>query len=309
MEELNILINDIVDTTIALTILLLMFTMGLHSKLKEAFLIWRTPRTLLVYLLSVVVLVPVAAFIVLEVVPDVPVEAKVGALLLAGAAGNAMVPKLSEKLGQDVKVAASILITLCLVTMISAPLVVQLAIPPELVTVDGGAVAATILKGVVIPIFIGVAIRQWWVKAANVITDPLTKIADSMLMVVIVLIIVKDIDVILDMGLITLAVVVGLSATYMAIGHLLGGPTLGGRMQMSMFSGQRNGAVAMLVASSAVPAAIPVIVAFGIIALVMGIAYMTTVGKGLIPDEPEEDEVGTDEPPAPTETTEASATA
>ena len=285
MDELSVLINSLIDSAIGLTILLLMFSMGLQSTFAEAFSLLRKPSKLIRYLISVVVLVPIVTFIGLEIIPDVPVEAQVGLLLLSGAAGNALVPKLGEKLGADIKESTSALITLALFSIISAPLVVALAVPPDEISVSGADVANTILNGVVLPVLIGVAIRQWWIKAANLITDPLTKLADSLLSVVVILIILKDLDVILGLGLRTIVVFVGFAIVYKAIGHLIGGPGLLERLQLGMFTSNRNGAIAMLVASSALPEALPAIVAFGVLVLVIDIPYMSLLGRGLMPDE------------------------
>lgn len=286
MEEINIFVNDLIDQFIGITILLVMFSMGLHSTFGEAFGLLREPGRLFRYLISVVVLVPIVAYLGLTIIPDVDVEAQVGLLLLAGAAGNGLVPKLAQKIGADLKEVTSGLIVLSLVTIVSAPIVLAMTIPPEDVSVDGLEVARIVLMGVVIPILVGAAIRQWWVKAAEIITAPLTKLADSLLTVVVLVIIVKDLDAIIDLGLYTLVVFLGFIVVYMAMGHALGSPGLSDRITLGMFTSNRNNAIAMLVAATALPAALGAIVAYAVLALIVDIAYMTLVGRKLVASEP-----------------------
>ena len=83
MEQLDELLNNL----IALTILLVMFGMGLQSSVSEAFMALRTPRRLAMLLLASVVLVPVVAYVGTAIVPNVQDQAVVGLMLMAAASG------------------------------------------------------------------------------------------------------------------------------------------------------------------------------------------------------------------------------
>ena len=141
MEQLDELLNNL----IALTILLVMFGMGLQASVSEAFMALCTPRRLAMLLLASVVLVPVVAYVGTAIVPNVQDQAVVGLMLMAAASGNGLVPKLAERIGSDIKESTSELIVLSLVTIVSAPVVLSLMIPEGLVSVDGLQVAADVV--------------------------------------------------------------------------------------------------------------------------------------------------------------------
>jgi len=109
-----------------------------------------------------------------KVFPATPIEVKVGLMLSAAAARNGLVPKLAEKTGADIGKAISSLVSLAMLTTLSAPIVVALTIPAGQTAVTGADVAGIVLQAIVIPILIGVAIRQWWTSAADLITEPLS---------------------------------------------------------------------------------------------------------------------------------------
>jgi BASS family bile acid:Na+ symporter len=199
-------------------------------------------------------------------------------MLLSAASGNALAPKLAEKVGADIGDATSLMVTLAILTMVSAPVVVTLTMPPEM-ALSGADVAASILRSVLLPLLVGLAIRTWWVRLADIIDEPLTKLSNTLLNVVIILIIVKDLDVILGFGLGILILMFLLIALYVLIGHLLGGPGLPDRTALAVATAQRNGAIAMMVAAQALPAAVPAIVGFGVLTLVAIVLYLGAIGK------------------------------
>jgi BASS family bile acid:Na+ symporter len=278
MEELSVLVESLIDTMIGLTVLIMLFSTGLGMTFQQVTVLWRKPGKLAKSLLAAVVLAPFVSYVVLYVaglIMAVPEEVFVGVMLLSAASGSALAPKLAEKVGADIGEATSLMVTLAIMTIVSAPVVVAVTMPPEL-TLSGADVAATIFKSVLLPLIVGLAIRTWWVRLADIITEPLTKLSNSLLNVIIILIIVKDLDVILDFGLSIMVMILVLSAIYVLMGHLLGGPALPDRMTLGVSTAQRNGAIAMMVAAQALPSAVPAIVGFGVVVLVVIVLYLGT---------------------------------
>jgi BASS family bile acid:Na+ symporter len=275
MEELSVLIESLINTLIGLTVLILLFSTGLGMNFQQVTVLWRKPGKLAKSLLAAVVLAPFVAYIVLYVaslIITVPEEVFVGVMLLSAASGAALAPKLAEKVGADIGEATSLMVTLAIMTILSAPIVVALTMPN--LTLSGGDVAATIFKSVLLPLIVGLAIRTWWVRLADIITEPLTKLSNNLLNVIIILIIIKDLDVILDFGLGILVMMLVLSVIYVLTGHLLGGPALPDRITLGLSTGQRNGAIAMMVATQAMPEAVPAIVGAGVVVLVVLVLYL-----------------------------------
>lgn len=139
-QELAAAINDLIDTGIGLSVLLMMFSMGLAMTFEQAFAIWRQPRKLVLALVAALVAAPVLTYALVTVFSDVPDQVKVGLMLVAAAGGSGLVPKVAEKVGADIKATTSTLVTLALMTIVSAPVVVGFAIDAD--NVDIGAAAA-----------------------------------------------------------------------------------------------------------------------------------------------------------------------
>jgi BASS family bile acid:Na+ symporter len=281
MEDLSALIESLVNTLIGLTVLILLFATGLGLTFQQVTILWRKPGKLAKSLLAAVVLAPVAAYGLLyaaNLVIEIPQDVFVGVMLLSAASGSALAPKLAEKVGANIGEATSLMVTLAIMTIVSAPIVVAVTMPPDL-ALSAGDVAATIFKSLLLPLIMGLAIRTWWVRLADIITEPLTKLSNSLLNVIIILIIVKDLDVILGFGLGVLVVMLLLSALYVLIGHLLGGPSLPDRLALGVSTAQRNGAIAMMVAAQALPSAVPAVVGFGVVVLVVIVLYLGVLGK------------------------------
>lgn len=279
-------IQSFIDGLIQLNTILLMFTMGLSMTFGQAFVLWRKPKQLLMSLLAAVVLVIAAAVVILwganTIGLTIPVEVQIALLLMAGASGNALAPGLAAKIGSNKADAISLMVTLALASIVAQPFIVA-AFMPEGITVSAADVAIVVINNLLVPLFIGLAIRTWWVTAADYITDPLTKISGVMLQVVVIIIIVKDFKAIIGLGLWVALFIVFMLAMWLLIGHLLGGPELKDRLLLGANCSQRNGAVAMLVALQGMEASIPAMVAIGVLALIVVVAYFSTVGKKLAP--------------------------
>ncbi len=283
-EDIAVVINDLINAGIGLAVFLTMFSMGLAMTFGQAFSVWRQPRKLAVWIFSTLVAAPVIAYVLVTVFTDVPEEIKVALLLSAAAAGNGLVPKIAEKVGGDVMAATSALVTLALLTIVAAPIVVRFAIDADGVDIGSLDVAGTVLAAIVTPILAGVAIRQWWASAADLITGPLTGLADKLIVVILLVIILRDFDTVLDFGIGALVLLFATAVLFTAVGHLLGGPDGASRIELGLFTSQRSGAVALLIATEAMPDAAPAVVAYGVASLVVAVIYVSTVGKSLSTD-------------------------
>jgi len=288
MEELSLLVESLIGTLIGLTVLLLLFSTGLALTFRQATMLWRKPKKLALSLLASVVLAPLAAYTVLYLSSqfmDIPVEIIVGVMLLSAASGAAMAPKFAE-IGADIADATSLMVTLVLTSILSVPIIVALTMPPEF-AITGAEVAASVFKSVLLPLIIGLAIRTWWIRLADLITEPLTKLSDNLMKVIIILIIIKDLDVILGFGLSALVVILLISVIYVLIGHFLGGPGMAARVTLGLSTVFRNGSVALILAAQALPAAIPAIVGFDVVVIIVAVLYLGMFNKKeAVPAEP-----------------------
>ena len=277
--------NTIVDTLIPFSIWLLLLSTGLGLNFGQAFVLVKQPKKLVMTILAASVLVVVVAVIMLygaELLGlTIALEVQVSILLLAGAAGSPMVSAMVQKVGANAAEAVSAMIMVVLATVIIEPIVVAVFFPPLGVELPAMEVLQIVFTSILVPLFLGLAIRSWWLTMANFITDPLTKLANGLLQATIILIIVRDLGTVLDLGLWNLGVMAVFIAVFIAIGHLLGGSTLPDRLTMGATAGLRNGAVALLVASR-LPETLGANVAFQVLNLIMIIAYITIFSKKLL---------------------------
>jgi BASS family bile acid:Na+ symporter len=284
-SEIEIWVNSAIDTFIGLTVLLMMLSLGLGSTFRDISSIWTQPSRLIRSLLSAVVLAFIVTYITITIFDDVlPPEAQIALLLLAAAAGSPMVPKLGEKVGADPITGTSTLVTLSAMAILTSPLVIALPAMPDEVDVTAGEIALLVLRGVLLPLFVGVAIRRWWKPLANLITEPLKNLSDKLVTIVIAVIIVKDFDTMLDLGFRSITIFAALATVLLGIGHVLGGRERSDRVMTALFTTNRNDGIALLVATSAFPAAFPAMVAYGVVALIVIVIYMSIVNRAELAD-------------------------
>src|SRR5690606_30585684 len=98
------------------------------------------------------VLVPVLAFVVLQVIP-LELPRAIGLFLIASAAGAPFVIKLVEAAESDVSLSASLLVLLLPLTIVYMPVVVPLALPAA--EVSAGAIATPLVITMLLPLAFG----------------------------------------------------------------------------------------------------------------------------------------------------------
>lgn len=288
--DFTTLFNSIVDTLIPFSVWLLLFTMGLGMNFGQAFVLVKQPKKLIMTILAASVLVVVVAVIMLYGAQllglNIALEVQVSILLLAGAAGSALVPALVQPLGAKADEAVSAMIMVVLATIIIEPVVVAIFFPPLGVEISATEVLQIVVTSILVPLFLGLAIRSWWLMMADFITDRLTKLANALLQATIILIILKDLGTMLELGLWNLVVMAVFIVVFLAIGHLLGGSKLPDRLTMGATAGLRNGAIAMLVASK-LPETLGANVAFQVLNLIILFVYLSIFSKNLTTEDVE----------------------
>jgi len=290
--ELSASIAELIDRLIQFNTFLLMLTMGLGLTFLKAFVLWQKPaqvvRAVAVAVVGVIVVAVAMSEGAAALDLDVPLEARLAVLLMAGAAGNALAPGLAAKIGANAAEAISLMVTLSLASIIAMPVIVATALPslPDGVEVSGGDVLSVVARNMLAPLFVGLAVRTFWVTAADLVTDTLTKISGVMLNVVVVVIILRDFDSIIDLGWVAVVFILVTLGLWLALGHFLGGAEKESRLLLAANSSQRNGAIAMLVAIQGLDQAVPAIVATGVLALLVVVAYFSIVGKAMLGKSP-----------------------
>jgi BASS family bile acid:Na+ symporter len=274
-------IDTIVSTLTLLTVIMIMLSAGLKLNFAQATSLFRQPKLLLRSLISVDLLVPVVALIVVFLLSGlISQEVGIGILLLAAAPGAPLAPKLIERARGDIPFAVSLMTILAILAVITFPAVASLTLPGD-VQINPLQIITVIAVNQLIPLGAGLAARHYWPTLADDIDGPVTKISNILFPLLIILVIVNDFDTILSLGLTSVGAMFAILVASLIIGHLLGGPALGTRTALGVTSTVRNAALALLIANINFPGTevISTIAAYGVLTFAVVIPYCSYYKK------------------------------
>src|SRR5690349_2394559 len=140
-----------------------MLAMGMGLTVREVIAPLRNVRFLLAALLVNFLIVPAAAWLLAALLGLAP-DLRIGLLLLACAAGAPMVPKLAQIAQGHAATAVALVTLLIVVTVVFAPLALPLLLPG--VTVDSGAIVTSLVGQMLVPLAIGIFMRERWEEEA-----------------------------------------------------------------------------------------------------------------------------------------------
>lgn len=196
------------------------------------------------------VLVPLLAYIVIQVIPLEPPRA-IGLFLTAAAAGAPFLLKLVEAAESDVSLSASLLVLLIPLSIIYMPIVVPLVLPA--IVVGPVAIATPLVTTMLLPLAAGLYVRAKAEHHALRLQPWFQQISTGALIVLIVATVLNNVEAILGLfDLRTILAVLIINVGAFGIGFLLGGPDWASREVLGLGTGQRNIAAATVVATQAV---------------------------------------------------------
>lgn len=240
------LLNRLVDLAIAVFAVSSMLSVGFGSRLGDLLAPLQVPGNVFRALGANFVLVPVLAYLVITILPIDQARAN-ALILIASAAGAPFLIKLSEAAGSDIDLTAALLVLLLPVTIIYMPLVVPLLLPGT--GVSALAIGTPLLITMLLPLGIGLFIRERWEAVAVRLRPLMGRISTWSLIVLILATVVANYETIVGIGW-----AAGLGALLVVGGALLIGYVSGGsdpdkREVLGLGTGQRNIAAASVVAA------------------------------------------------------------
>jgi BASS family bile acid:Na+ symporter len=277
--------SQLIQNLVALSLLSLMFSLGLNQTFGEITSLWRQPSLFLRSFLSVVVLAPIVAII--AALP-LPVGSALRGVLLAMAAapGAPLTTKRAVMAGASLSYAASLQITVSILAVITVPFwgFIYNAIFPATIISDPVAVLKALLTVQVLPIGAGVLIRQALPDMANKIEPSVTKIANILFVALILVLLVGTFHLLIGVGALPFMVGIPVVAIWLVIGHYLGGPNLEERSALAVGTIARNVGMALLLIQINIPAErmpeiLPVLLAFVLVGAVGGVVYTVLLKK------------------------------
>ncbi len=196
------------------------------------------------------ILVPLLAYIVVQIFPLEPAHA-IGLFLIAAAAGAPFLIKLTEAADSDVALSATLLLVLLPATIVYMPIVVPLELPDA--GVSAFSISSPLVLTMLLPLGIGLVMRARAPQLAQRVQPLMGTLSTVSLIVLVAATILANLPGILAI-LRTAAILAAfiLIGGAFAIGYGLGGPQRSSREVLGLGTAQRNIAAATVVATQAV---------------------------------------------------------
>lgn len=259
----------------------MMLSMGLKVKFEAVLTSIRQPRLTVLAIVANFVLVPAVTALLLRLFDAVP-PVSIGFLILAVCPGAPVGPPFAAIAKGDVPCAIGQMVILAVLSAIVSPvllsfLLAQLPTSGEM-HIDYFAIVRTLLVSQILPLTIGLGIRQWRPLIAERIARPIGLVANLLLLAVIILLLARENE---TLALIRLRGWLGmllLLSVSLAIGWLLGGPARATRKSLALTTAVRNAAVALVIVSSnfAGTPAVTAVIAYALVSIfaTLGCAFL-----------------------------------
>lgn len=252
-----------------------LLSMGLVLGFSGMARLWRQPGLLVRSVIAAFVLVPVAAMILVWVLP-LSFEVRAGIAAMAIIPGAPLTYRKMLKGAGEPDLAGSFQATMALLAVVLVPL--WLAILAALYPNDAEASVAVVGRQILmvqgIPLLCGAAIRQWLPDLAEEFAEPLNRISSAMLVGVVVVVLAIGLAMVLKAGPLPILAGVLMAAVALVAGHYLGGPDPLTRQTIAQATASRNAGLAIALITLNFPN-----VAHEILVTIAAYAVMTAIAS------------------------------
>jgi BASS family bile acid:Na+ symporter len=245
-------IDRIINALVTVTLVEMMVTIGLGVTFVDLVGVARDWRLVARAALANYVCVPAATVALLFLFSAHPMVAA-GFLILAVCPGAPYGPPFAAIAKGNVAVAVGLMVILAGSSAIIAPLLLSCLLPlvsgSEAANVDATRVVGTLLVTQLVPLCVGVTVRQWRPRLAERLQGPGNLVSKVLNLAAVVLILVAQFHLLTEIrprGFIGMLV---LLITSWAAGWLLGGPGTGIRKVMTLTTSLRNVGVGLVIAA------------------------------------------------------------
>jgi BASS family bile acid:Na+ symporter len=266
---------------ITASIVVIVFGLGLNARPQDALHLFRHPALLLRAVLSMNLIMPLVAAI-LVIAFELPTPVKIALVALAVSPVPPLLPKKEVEAGGDPSYAIGLSVAIALLSILTVPLAVALFTrvfdrSGELAVLT---VAKTVFITVLVPLAAGIALRRGLPGLARKIARPLSILG-------LVLLVVSALPVAVALwpamsalqGDGTVLVLALMAVIGLCVGHALGGPDADTRTNLALCTASRHPAVALAAATAVVGSggskpALAAILLYVVIAILVSIPYV-----------------------------------
>jgi BASS family bile acid:Na+ symporter len=238
------------------SLMLTVFGFGLRATFDDLLYLVKRPGLLLRTLLSMYVIMPVAALLLVQALSLDP-RVELALICLAVSPVPPLLPKKAGKVSEEGGYAIALVATMALLSIIIVPAALQImsAVFNRDVAMSSAAVAATVVKTAIAPLVAGVLVRTMAPGLAKKIAKPLSTIGVVVLLIGVVIILVKAWPAIMAVATPpTLLAIAAFVVIGFVVGHILGGSEPGHEGVLSLASATRHPGLALAIATANFPA-------------------------------------------------------
>ena len=279
-------IDRLINVLVSITLIEMMAAVGLSVTFSDLVSVARNWRLVARSALANYVCVPAATVGLLLLFGVQPMVAA-GFLILAACPGAPYIPPVVAIAKGNVAVAVGLMLILAGSSAILAPILLYCLLPlvsgSVPLTVDATRIVGTLLVTQLVPLCVGVAVRQWRPLLADRLQKPANLVSKVLNLVVVGVILVTQFQLLTAIrprGFVgMLALLIGSWAS----GWLLGGPGTEARKAMTLTTSLRNVGVGLVIASSAFAGtpAVTAALAYGLFAVVGSLLLaLACAGRG-----------------------------
>ena len=274
------IIKVIMHLSVLTFVITSMLAMGLSLTIKAIVTPLRNTRVVFLSLATNFVLVPLLAYLILQVLP-LEQGLATGLIIMSTAAGEPFLPKLAEVAKGNMAYSVGLMVLLMVGTILFMPLVLPLLLTG--VDVDALAIAKSLVLLMLTPLAIGLFIKARYDSIAESLRPSMDQTSTVALVLLMVSAIVLNFSTMIGVigtgGI--LAILIFLVVAFV-FGYFLGGPSADTKSVLALGTAQRNVSAALLVAAqnfSDDPNVLTMILVTGLIGLVLLMVTGGELGK------------------------------
>jgi BASS family bile acid:Na+ symporter len=234
----------------AATVFTIMLTLGFGIVPREFRWIWQHPGLIAKALFAVLIAPPAIAIVITRAF-DLPRAADIGIMLMAISPGAPVALRRSLRAGGHRSLAPVLQILVAMIAVVSMPLsVIALdEVYAGQADIAPGQLAQQVFMAQLLPLGLGIAIRQWLPVHTVWLESRLARLATILLLALVVLVVIDVWQVVVDAGPRIALAVIAATALGLLAGHLMGGPDEATRTAVAIAAAARNAGLALLVAT------------------------------------------------------------
>jgi BASS family bile acid:Na+ symporter len=194
-----------------------------------------------------------AATVALLLLFDAHPMVAAGFLILAACPGAPFGPPFTALAKGNMAVSVGLMVILAGSSAVVAPILLHYLLPlvsrDEALTVDATKIVATLLATQLVPLCVGVAVRQWCPALADRLEKPANLVSKALSLVVVGLILVAQFHLLTEIRPRGVVGMLALLIACWAAGWLLGGPQTDSRKALTLTTALRNVGVGLVIAT------------------------------------------------------------